>query len=325
MANWTAYALTDSLKIKKDYEKIVDRSEAEIRGDIIYKIENNLYYFQQTVQGATNNIIFKLDLNTNILTRVSHDFGTNSIMYLYSDNKEYLYVAIYRNTWELHRYKDGVGWTQLHVTDKTSANGFKEKGIIYNNAIYTFGYTNRGQPTGNTNIRKYDIDTQQFTEMKPLPKSICRMGALLIDDKIYIVGGVNREDSVTVNSITYNSTYVYDITDNTITALANMNYARYALGLCKYKNYLYAVGGRYKEGYVETKPVIERYDINKNKWEIVEDSLFITRMHIESSIIDIVTSDNKTFYTISSHYALYKWYVEQKIDGLENLKRFLSI
>lgn len=120
--------------------------------------------------------------------------------------------------------------------------------------------------SGNTKIEQ-----QILAPILGVPRS--SFGAIHYNGKIYVAGGhQGREHTYPPESFT-NRVDVYDVTAGKWKSIAPRNYKCHGFQLAAYGKYVYAFGGfAYSENYLPkwtSLDVIERYDTERNVWEIV--------------------------------------------------------
>ncbi|XP_072291341.1 kelch repeat and BTB domain-containing protein 13 [Eucyclogobius newberryi] len=95
----------------------------------------------------------------------------------------------------------------------------------------------------------------------PLAASTSLAGVTVLDNMLYIVGGVHgvRKEVVDVS-------FRFDVIKNTWTKITSPNQLRYNFSLIGLDGKLYAIGGEYNRVAMSS---VESYDVQKNAWEFV--------------------------------------------------------
>jgi len=94
--------------------------------------------------------------------------------------------------------------------------------------------------------------------------------SIKIENSLFLIGGdqIITKPSQTQH-IPINSVYEIQISDTNkqkTLEKANLNYARCGIGLEKYKNYIYAIGGCFYKDKWESVNFCEKYDVISDKW-----------------------------------------------------------
>ncbi|XP_066504051.1 kelch repeat and BTB domain-containing protein 13 [Hoplias malabaricus] len=92
----------------------------------------------------------------------------------------------------------------------------------------------------------------------PLEASTTMAGVTVLDNKLYIVGGVYDVSNKVVDS-----GFCYDVVTETWSTFSNPQQLRYNCTLVGHEGSLYALGGEYKR---TTMSSVERYNISKSTW-----------------------------------------------------------
>ncbi len=105
---------------------------------------------------------------------------------------------------------------------------------------------------------RFDIESNRWSKLPPLPTPRGAAGAVTIGDRIYVVGGVVDEQRKTTLE-------AYDLDTGRWESLAPMQSPRDHLGAATLDGKLYALGGR--RGNAVALDDFERYDPASDRWE----------------------------------------------------------
>ena len=106
----------------------------------------------------------------------------------------------------------------------------------------------------------YDPATDTWVALAPLPEHLNHVGAAVLHDKLYVIGGWTQ------NLIAVSSVYRYDVTSDRWTILAQMPTARGAAATLAYQDKIYVLGGNTRTGGAGETGVVEAYDVATNRW-----------------------------------------------------------
>lgn len=93
----------------------------------------------------------------------------------------------------------------------------------------------------------------------PLQASTSMAGVTVLDNKLYIVGGVHGLQKQVVDS-----SFCYSVEDNRWSRISSPSQLRYNLSLVGAEGRLYAIGGEYERTVMSS---VERYSISSGRWE----------------------------------------------------------
>ena len=113
-------------------------------------------------------------------------------------------------------------------------------------------------------LEEYNPVTNTWTTKTPMPTARQEAGAGVIDGKLYVVGGQNKDTGGWLNVLE-----VYDPVHNTWETKAPMTTARRGLAVAALGGKLYAMGGEGTAGVLKT---VEVYDPVLNSWTDLTDS-----------------------------------------------------
>lgn len=137
---------------------------------------------------------------------------------------------------------------------------------VAGNALYAFGgRLNTGGPCNGApiaRVERYDIDTDTWSPVAPMPRPLSDRAAATIGGKIYLFGGCETQLSI-VNSVD-----VYDpVTDTWSTEPTDMPTARAAMYSVDSKgNAIYVIGGW--DGIVPGLQTNEAYHVAHDEWTV---------------------------------------------------------
>ena len=155
-------------------------------------------------------------------------------------------------------------WTAGAVYPITTYNGI---GVSYNDGTTNYLFVMGGNTTSTlgTECYKYNVTTNTWTLIAPLPvKTVIAAGAV-VGNFIYVMGG---SDGVAApNTVYYNTVRRYDIVGNTWSTVASLPITIGWGRAVAYNNYIYLAGGVDAPGatgnYLAT---VYRYDVIANTW-----------------------------------------------------------
>jgi N-acetylneuraminic acid mutarotase len=105
---------------------------------------------------------------------------------------------------------------------------------------------------------RYDIAKRRWQELEPMPTARGALGAAIVDDTLYAIGGRNGPDST-------DAVEAYDLTRGTWSSRAPIpGPGRDHLGVATLGGYVYVVAGRYDGG--EEMNEFLRYDPRSDRW-----------------------------------------------------------
>lgn len=133
-------------------------------------------------------------------------------------------------------------------------------GVLYN-AIYAIGGYSGKSILGTA--EKYDIQTDNWSEIAPMKTPRRNVGVAVIDNLVYAVGGSNRDDGTRSN---LNSMERYNPEQDEWEDMPPMHRSRGAASVTALNGCLYAVGG-YDSG--QWLCEVERFDPSTNQWSLI--------------------------------------------------------
>ncbi|XP_064198119.1 kelch repeat and BTB domain-containing protein 13-like [Anguilla rostrata] len=105
-------------------------------------------------------------------------------------------------------------------------------------------------------------DWKVLTEL-PMEASTTMAGVAVLDNRLYIVGGVCGGRRLAMESC-----FCYDAATNAWSALASPQQLRYNFMLVGHEDHLYAIGGEYEKAIMAS---VERYQVSTGTWSFASD------------------------------------------------------
>lgn len=211
---------------------------------------NNLYRYDATADKWDT--LAKKSGTTTCNTTI---IGANGKLYMAGQNEIYTY-DIATDMWDA----SSIG----------APNGFKKEGVVtvaVGDDIYFIG---GGSPTSK-NLFKLNTNTNTFTKLTDMSANRENAQVAYMNDKIYVIGGRSSGSAL-------NSAEVYDITNDTWTAISGMFVKRYFGYAMADGNYVYLMGGETGIGSFKYK-TIEVYDPSNNSVTILDTTNDMKREH----------------------------------------------
>ncbi|MDI6841145.1 MAG: FlgD immunoglobulin-like domain containing protein [bacterium] len=181
----------------------------------------------------------------------------NSKIYVIGDNPEF-FTSKYNN--EYDPITDTWTSKSLMLTPR-----FSPTAAAINDKIYVVGgvYWDPEVEISYLNINEeYDPLTDTWARKVPMPTRRAYMGAAVVNDKMYVIGG-GREASVTLTT-----NEEYDPSTSTWTTKAPMTKKRRGVAVAAVNNRVYAIGGSYMDenGEIRYLDINEEYNPETNTW-----------------------------------------------------------
>lgn len=144
----------------------------------------------------------------------------------------------------------------------TTASTIKRAGlaaVAYGGKIYKFG----GRNDSGTDLDSSEEVNPGVAVTAKQSMSVARwlMGAALVSDKAYVIGGQNAGNAALATN------EMYDITNDTWTTKASMSTARRDVAVAAVGNFIYVMGGSTSGGAVSD--LVEKYDTVNDTWSTV--------------------------------------------------------
>lgn len=119
-------------------------------------------------------------------------------------------------------------WTSLRPMP--TARATEHVAVFHNGRVFVIGGRTFDAPGGGaiSSVEIYDVVSDNWTAGSPLPEPRADFGAVILNDKIYVIGGI--DDAGTVQ----NTVFIYDIATNAWSSGSPMPQGRasYAAGVC---------------------------------------------------------------------------------------------
>lgn len=141
--------------------------------------------------------------------------------------------------------------------------------------IYSFGGVHRGYTVDDAEV--FDIASETWTPIRPLPVPLDHTMAVAVDDMIYIIGGsLSATNEVSGDSVeemmkTTNwdfaprtAVYRYEPASDRYTRLGAMPLARLGHSAVRHGRHIYSVGGQ-----GPNPGVMLRYDVDADRWDLL--------------------------------------------------------
>lgn len=131
--------------------------------------------------------------------------------------------------------------------------------VSKDNLIYIVGGNVKGDSSTSKQLEMFDIRHPEngWVRKADMPTGRNAHGACIVDEKIYVAGGMHNGSSIT------NRFEMYDIRTNKWSGLPNMPTPRRHLSLEVIGKSIYAIGGYYGD---ESLITVERFDIELDRW-----------------------------------------------------------
>lgn len=153
-------------------------------------------------------------------------------------------------------------WTTLAPLP---TNRIGSAAAVVGNAIYVIGGRTGSAPNGDGKlsvVQKYDIGTNTWTTVFPLPYALSDCAAAVVGGKIYIFGGFNAVGTVQSAVLRYDP-----VTDTWTTGYSSMPTARgamYAVGTSG--GTVYVIGGTGQAWSAAIGSTVEAYKVSTDTW-----------------------------------------------------------
>jgi hypothetical protein len=147
---------------------------------------------------------------------------------------------------------------EIPLIDRKSMKYAKEEFVmeVVNQKIYTIGGKNPHGKGMLNKVEEYDTKKNIWAEKKDMPESIYGSASAIYENKIYVIGGINKTE-------TTNKLYIYDTVANAWTNGADMPSKRSGQSATISEGKIYVAGGYDGEKFLDT---LEVYDISADKW-----------------------------------------------------------
>jgi len=154
---------------------------------------------------------------------------------------------------------------------------------VYNNKIYVLGGCRMGifGTDAVTNVWEYDPATDNYRAMAPIPGPRCSAVAATVNNKIYLIGGIEPFENGKGSRISGRN-QVFDPVANTWGSadLSPMPTTRNHAFVGVVNGKIYVIGGRIGHGFVTTSSntdVVEEYDPAQDLWGVAKARMISPR------------------------------------------------
>lgn len=244
----------------------------------------------QRSKSATVKDIVKLDLATNKLTVLTSAEGYAMAPALSFDNRSLVYTSRVGDQWDIY-LKDLESGAVVQVT-KTPYRDFApaftpEGGIIYaadkNNhfelyeipaeAVLSRSFASHALVTGSGEFYR-PVMSGELALAPAIPgPARSSFGTITHNGLVFVAGGHQGHEHTYPPESFMNRLDIYDQKTKTWKQGANLSLPRHGFGLAAYGKYVYAFGGfafanEFKPKW-KSVDLVERYDMEQNKWEVV--------------------------------------------------------
>ncbi len=249
--------------------------------------------------------LVQYDVETKSKKLISEKGGHAMFPSLSSDDRHVAFVSKTGEQWDIHRLDLWTGETNqvtldenieftpvfapdnsIYFTrfDQNSLGG--EIDIYHLTPHQVFHSRSYPTPTAfikNENVADYvpsfsGIKDYQLEVLPSFPKpERSSFGAITHNNKTYIVGGHQGPEHTYPKESFLNRVDIYDHETKSWKQAASMNIPKHGFEMATYGNYIYAFGGfAYSEKHKpawQSLEIIERYDVSKDKWEVLATKL----------------------------------------------------
>ncbi|XP_072044831.1 kelch-like protein 32 isoform X2 [Amphiura filiformis] len=174
------------------------------------------------------------------------------------------------NIWKIEHDLQGLtswlSWQQSGIELKSFVKAFDQK----NKLLYFCGslFQRVGAPC--RRVFRYDLKNKVVKELPSLPESRFHHGAIVFNDKLYVIGGNDWENSAK------DTTYVLDPGAESWLTKRPMNIPRVGVGLAVIDGHIYAVGGT---NMMARQRSAERYDPVTDQWTSIANMVVPRAFH----------------------------------------------
>lgn len=175
---------------------------------------------------------------------------------------------------------------------------FADGAIVYRPALSQIATLSVTAPPASTSVPTIEPDGGSWATKASMPTARWGLGAAVVDDKIYAIGGSTLQGSRPSAGGVVGKNEQYDPTTNKWSSKASMPTPRSNFAIAVYENKIYCIGGTTNGGYTAVNEV---YDPLTNTWE-TKTSMLTTRGSLQANVVDNkiyliggFTSDNSSF------------------------------
>lgn len=272
--------------------------------------QGNFIIYHRTLDSSTKlspKELIRYDRETKTKKLITKKEGHAMFPSLSSDDRHVAFVSKRDEQWDIYRLDlwteeerqvtldENIEFTPVFAPDnslyftrfqQSTLDGTSEIGIYHLSASDVFNTRHFSQPRpflDQKNIFEYVPSFSGMNEFEigalpsfPKPER-SSFGAISHQGKVYIVGGHQGPEHTYPKKSFLKRVDIYDMTTKTWRQGASMNHAKHGFELAAYGNYLYAFGGfafsdQHSPAW-QSLNIIERYDITKNKWEVLSTKL----------------------------------------------------
>lgn len=203
-----------------------------IREQGVCAVGNSVYMFGGSISSTAQTYVYKYDISTKICTQVAtFPYAAYGIAVAAYGTDIYCFGGRTGTSGKSNAYKfDTTNNTFTAIASMPYGSGQHQAAIIGKD-IYMFGGMSGSVITSSC---KYNIDTNSYTTLSPLPSARNATGVCALNDKLYISGGYGNG---------YTELLEYDPKTNNYTQLPTMPIFVYGMGLESFAGLLILVGG----------------------------------------------------------------------------------
>ena len=117
-------------------------------------------------------------------------------------------------------------------------------------------------------VEEYNLDTNAWTRKTDMPEKIGDYCAVVLDNKIFVLGGCNDDESL---SPALNTVKIYDPVTEHWSDRADMKVARSMFASCVLGGKIYVMGGQRAPGNMAGLKSVEVYDPVQNSWKELKE------------------------------------------------------
>ncbi|XP_076807809.1 kelch-like protein 36 isoform X2 [Clavelina lepadiformis] len=167
---------------------------------------------------------------------------------------------MYEKVFEIFNVSQAPRKTYLNMVVGSSCCG----AVFLQGLLYTVGGTTGEEINTTTNrvsCLNLKEDDLEWKDVAPMNKKRFGHGTAILNDKIYVTGGVDE------NGLYLRCGECYNPTSNAWTKISAMKLARSTHALAACKGHVYAIGGRLKDDNGSRLVSVERYDPGSDSWD----------------------------------------------------------
>lgn len=251
--------------------------------------------------------LIRYDVETKTKKLITAANGHAMFPTLSSDDRHVAYVSKTDDQWDIHRldlwtevksqvtFDENIEFTPVFAPDDSiyftrfdqgTLGGQMEIDIYHLNKRQVFNTRGYPKPTASINAKGEAEYVPSFSGLKdyelgslpsfPKPER-SSFGAITHKGKVFIVGGHQGPEHTYPKESFLDRVDIYDESTGIWSQGASMNIPKHGFEMAAHGNYIYVFGGfafseSHKPGW-QSLDTIERYDLTKNKWEILPNKL----------------------------------------------------